>query len=72
MEQVQKTKNYAQFKYLLGNRPIHRYHLRKLRESIQTIIISICILSSLIKTLKSSMANIGLKSPAISDLMSTS
>lgn len=35
MEQVQKTKNYAQFKYLLGNRPIDRYHLRKLRESIE-------------------------------------
>jgi hypothetical protein len=35
MEQVQKTNQYGLFKLLRGNRPIDRYHLRKLKESIE-------------------------------------
>lgn len=34
MEQVEKTKDYSKFKLLCGNRPIDRYHLKKLKESI--------------------------------------
>lgn len=36
MEQVEKTKEYDKFKYLTGNRPINRSHLRKLKTSIET------------------------------------
>lgn len=35
MEQVQKTNDYLKFKILKGNRPLDRYHLRKLKESIE-------------------------------------
>jgi hypothetical protein len=35
MEQVQKTIIYDQFKFLKGNRKIDRYHLKKLKESIE-------------------------------------
>lgn len=35
MEQIEKTKDYDKFKILKGNRPIDRYHLKKLKESIE-------------------------------------
>jgi hypothetical protein len=35
MEQVEKTKDYSKFKYLDGNRPIEKHHLRKLKASIE-------------------------------------
>lgn len=35
MEQVQSTKNYEIFNILKGNRPLDRYHLKKLKESIE-------------------------------------
>jgi hypothetical protein len=35
MEQVQKTNEYGKFNILKGNRPIDRYHLKKLKESIE-------------------------------------
>jgi len=35
MEQVQHTKEYANFKYLIGNRPLNRSHLKKLKQSIE-------------------------------------
>lgn len=35
MEQVQKTSDYSIFKSLDGNRKIDKYHLRKLKESIE-------------------------------------
>lgn len=34
MEQIEKTKNYGIFKILLGNRPIDKHHLKKLKSSI--------------------------------------
>jgi len=34
MNQVEKTIDYEKFKILKGNRPIDRYHLKKLKESI--------------------------------------
>jgi hypothetical protein len=35
MEQVEKTKEYDKFKYLVGNRPLNKSHLKKLKESIE-------------------------------------
>lgn len=35
MEQVEKTKDYDKFKLLTGNRPVDRYHLKKLKISIE-------------------------------------
>lgn len=35
MEQIEKTNNFSQFKYLLGNRPINKSHLKKLKSSIE-------------------------------------
>jgi hypothetical protein len=35
MSQLQNTKDYEQFKFLSGNRPIDRYHLKKLKGSIE-------------------------------------
>lgn len=35
MEQIEKTKEYDKFKLLKGNRPLDRYHLKKLKESIE-------------------------------------
>lgn len=35
MEQVQSTKDYDQFRYLQGNRPLDKYHLKKLKASIE-------------------------------------
>src|SRR5271170_2730885 len=35
MEQVEKTRNYSIFNILKGNRPLDRYHLKKLRNSIE-------------------------------------
>jgi ParB-like nuclease domain len=34
MQQIEKTKDYARFNLLKGNRPINRAHLKKLKESI--------------------------------------
>lgn len=36
MEQVQSTREYSKFKYLTGNRPLDRHHLKKLKKSIET------------------------------------
>ncbi len=36
MEQVEKTNEYSKFKYLTGNRPLNRSHLKKLKTSIET------------------------------------
>ncbi len=35
MEQVQKTNDYSKFNILKGNRPLDRYHLKKLKESVE-------------------------------------
>ncbi|HWY35557.1 MAG TPA: ParB N-terminal domain-containing protein [Nitrosopumilaceae archaeon] len=35
MQQVEKTLDYQRFSYLTGNRPIDRYHLKKLKASIE-------------------------------------
>ena len=35
MDQIEKTKDYDKFKMLDGNRPVDRYHLKKLKESIE-------------------------------------
>lgn len=35
MEQVERTKEYDRFKLLKGNRTLDKYHLRKLKESIE-------------------------------------
>jgi hypothetical protein len=35
MYKVEKTKDYSIFKYLLGNRPINKAHLKKLKSSIE-------------------------------------
>lgn len=35
MQNVEKTSNYDQFQYLQGNRPIDKYHLKKLKASIE-------------------------------------
>jgi hypothetical protein len=35
MDQIEKTKNYTIFKYLTGNRPLNKSHLKKLKSSIE-------------------------------------
>ncbi len=35
MNQIEKTKEYSKFKHLKGNRPIQKYHLKKLKQSIE-------------------------------------
>jgi hypothetical protein len=35
MEQIEKTKEYGKFKFLDGNRPIDKYHVKKLKQSIE-------------------------------------
>lgn len=36
MIQIQKTTDYSRFKFLQGNRPIEKYHLNKLKKSIES------------------------------------
>jgi hypothetical protein len=35
MDQVQQTKDYTKFKFLTGNRPLDRFHIKKLKQSIE-------------------------------------